>query len=490
MSIDRPGLFLVGGGTPAPGHPTPGPSLGQVMTGLALDGFAVQTVRILQRAGIHAILLKGPVTSRRLYPEDPARRPYTDVDLLVAPWAFESAELLLRNHQYGWGLRGVRDGEFPWYESAWTAPGRPDLHLDLHRGFAGVRDPERFFTELWRSRTTLSVAGVDVPVPSLGGTALILLLHAVSPGRSSKPAADLRRAAEVLDSDAWVQARALARMVDAREAVAAAADLLPAGSLPVDLTGPDVPIAAHQWLGGRQNRRMGVNLAVALAQPGRFGPVRHVVRRVFPSPAFVRLWDERARNGTAALALAYGQRLVRTVAQAPRAVSDVVSARRAGAVFLLPVGPPAPEGASAPPPSAGEITRPRPAHPARAAALRSPATGVRTLRWAVRAHRQVRGHLAGDQLAAVDLPSPPDTSPGSRHLVAAALRLRTATCLQRCVVLQRFDAAAGLDRAVVIGVTAPGADFRAHAWLEGEPAGGGFTELHRRPVPPGWSRQA
>ena len=64
----------------------------------------------------------------------------------------------------------------------------------------------------------------------------------------------------------------------------------------------------------------------------------------------------------------------------------------------------------------------------------------------------------------------------------AVLRLRRETCLTRSVVLQVWDAAQGLPRDLVIGVTAPGDGFRAHAWLDGEPAYG-FSELSRRPPP-------
>ena len=46
--------------------------------------------------------------------------------------------------------------------------------------------------------------------------------------------------------------------------------------------------------------------------------------------------------------------------------------------------------------------------------------------------------------------------------------------------MQRWLAAHGEPRAVVVGVSAPG-DFRAHAWLEGEAVGGEpvFHEITR-----------
>jgi hypothetical protein len=57
------------------------------------------------------------------------------------------------------------------------------------------------------------------------------------------------------------------------------------------------------------------------------------------------------------------------------------------------------------------------------------------------------------------------------------LRRLEPSCLERALVLQRWLAAHGEPRVVVIGVTAA-QDFRAHAWLDGEPAPG-FHEIAR-----------
>jgi len=62
-----------------------------------------------------------------------------------------------------------------------------------------------------------------------------------------------------------------------------------------------------------------------------------------------------------------------------------------------------------------------------------------------------------------------------------ALRLSRRSCLERAVVMQRWHAAGGAERDVIVGVTTP-EDFQAHAWLEGEAPGGEFRELLRRPA--------
>lgn len=66
----------------------------------------------------------------------------------------------------------------------------------------------------------------------------------------------------------------------------------------------------------------------------------------------------------------------------------------------------------------------------------------------------------------------------------ALLRRRSHTCLERALLLQRWEAAQGRAVDVVIGVKGSSADFKAHAWLDGESDNddGSFRELMR--VPP------
>jgi hypothetical protein len=61
---------------------------------------------------------------------------------------------------------------------------------------------------------------------------------------------------------------------------------------------------------------------------------------------------------------------------------------------------------------------------------------------------------------------------------------RPHTCLERALVLQRWEAMQGRPVEVIIGVDGSSAEFRAHAWLEGDPDndGGSFRELMRLPA--------
>jgi Transglutaminase-like superfamily len=113
---------------------------------------------------------------------------------------------------------------------------------------------------------------------------------------------------------------------------------------------------------------------------------------------------------------------------------------------------------------------------------------LRAALWTLRASHQVRRRLRRDQLdvALADLPPLPSLPDHAERGVTAVLARRGDTCLVRAIVRQRWDAAHGRPRELVIGV-APrgGGDLRAHAWLEGEPPhpGEDFRELLRRPAP-------
>ena len=97
---------------------------------------------------------------------------------------------------------------------------------------------------------------------------------------------------------------------------------------------------------------------------------------------------------------------------------------------------------------------------------------------------QARRALRDGHLAEIELPAPPAVPFSAERGVHALLRRRSATCLERALVLQRWHAAFGQPREIVIGVRGPAQTFAAHAWLEGEPDGetGVFEELLRLPA--------
>jgi hypothetical protein len=88
--------------------------------------------------------------------------------------------------------------------------------------------------------------------------------------------------------------------------------------------------------------------------------------------------------------------------------------------------------------------------------------------WALLALRSAKRQLADRRLDHVVVRRPPPLPSDTRRAVVTLLRRRHATCLLEALVLQRWDAARGQPRDLVIGVTAPGDGFLAHAWLDGD----------------------
>jgi len=101
--------------------------------------------------------------------------------------------------------------------------------------------------------------------------------------------------------------------------------------------------------------------------------------------------------------------------------------------------------------------------------------------WALCALRAVRAQLAAGELRELRLPAPRRSTLGGRRGVKLVLLARRASCLEGALVRQRFGAACGDVRDVVIGVRNPAETFGAHAWLEGERDGEllGFRVLTR-----------
>lgn len=109
---------------------------------------------------------------------------------------------------------------------------------------------------------------------------------------------------------------------------------------------------------------------------------------------------------------------------------------------------------------------------------------LRAALWTVRAAGSARRQLAAGKVVPDHLPEVPPVPASAERGVRAVLRRRRDTCLVRAVVRQAWYAANGSERELVIGVTRPGAGFRAHAWLEGDPPchDEGFHDLLRRPA--------
>jgi Transglutaminase-like superfamily len=107
---------------------------------------------------------------------------------------------------------------------------------------------------------------------------------------------------------------------------------------------------------------------------------------------------------------------------------------------------------------------------------------LRAAWWTARSLRRARRELRRRRFTDVRVADPPPLPAAAARGVNAVLRRASPTCLERALVLQRWLAAHGAVRDVVIGVKAPSDGFAAHAWLDGEEHGREYTELTRLPA--------
>jgi hypothetical protein len=113
--------------------------------------------------------------------------------------------------------------------------------------------------------------------------------------------------------------------------------------------------------------------------------------------------------------------------------------------------------------------------------------GLLVALWTAWCCRQVRRQIRRRGIDLIRLPAPTRSAGQERHIAVGVLRRMRATCLERSLVLQRWDAGQRLSRDLVIGVTAPSRGFHAHAWLDGDPdAVPEMVVILRRPPQRGW----
>ena len=389
---------------------------------LALDAAAVDTIRRLEAADIDVLLIKGPVTGLRLYPGSPGARNYCDVDLLVAPDNFAAAQHVLAGNGYEPGAPGVRPSEIDDREVKWYYPGDARLPIDLHRSLGWVGDPLALWDRLWTDRTSMSLQGAAVQVPDVAGSALVLALHASRAGRAQKPYRDLARAVVMFDDAHWRRAIETARACDAMPGFALGLDAVPEAR-PL-LARFDLPITARPaMLVAASHSQAGSMFGAVMRLRGRRAVTRYLIDMAFPSVARMHQARPASRAGRLALARAYGHRWLRAARTLPRGLVDLRQARNGG--------------------PAGRDD------------------------WTADALLFVRAELATTGIGQTN----PFRAPRRKiteSSVGIVLERNAASCLERSLVRQRFYAAHGQHRELIIGVSPPNQDFHAHAWLSGD----------------------
>jgi hypothetical protein len=296
---------------------------------LRIDAATAEAVERFERAGVRAVLLKGPSIARWLYPQG-SERAYIDCDLLVGPADFDAAQEVLRSLGYA-SLLGSMGMPAWWCEHAavWERQ-RDGMSVDLHRTLIGVRvDDATAWRVLSADVEEIVVAGRPVPALGLPARALHVALHASQHGPGWPTSiTDLERALAIGDDDLWRRAAALAADVDATAALVTGLRLVPAGDRLVSRLGlPNIrSVEAELRAGSSPPLALGFE---QLAQARGFrARVEIVWRKLVPTAAFVRSSDPGARAGWVGLARAYARRVLWLVRRAPAGLWAWYGARR------------------------------------------------------------------------------------------------------------------------------------------------------------------
>jgi hypothetical protein len=293
---------------------------------LAVDSVTAQAYAAFQRAGVRALLLKGPSFQPWLYgPAD--QRPYSDTDLMVAPADFARAGEVLSGIGFAQPPEIARPTHTD-HAAVWV---RPDgLNVDLHRALIGVRrDPAEAWLLLAAGTETIEVAGASVECLGERARALHVALHAAEHGvGEGKTLEDLRRALDRVPLERWADAAELAEQLEAAGAFAAGLRLLPAGADVADrlglTSGRDVTTALFA-----ESVPYSSHFVHRMASAEGLGAkARMIGRKAAPAPGWMREWTPLARRGPLGLAAAYAYRQLWLVRHGPPALLGWLRARR------------------------------------------------------------------------------------------------------------------------------------------------------------------
>lgn len=316
-----------------------------------LDALAGEVTEALASADVRSILLKGPVTAKWLYADDPDARPYEDVDLLVAPSEHRRAEEVLLGLGFEAPANAVRlVDEFEYHSSAWhrREPGAPsDVHeprscflhcgvVDLHHTLHFLEDipSERVWQVVANQTERWELAGATVEVPGPAVRTLQVALHPTPEGPPDAQSwQDLRRAIAVVDRATWEAAATLARDFGADGAMGVGLRLVPEGvELAHRLGLPDAP--PPSFLLKQAQAPPEIRSVARLTElPGLRRKIRFAVQKVFPPAAFLRQWSPLASRSRLGLVAAYGIRAASALARLPGGVRGWHRLRRSGNVL-------------------------------------------------------------------------------------------------------------------------------------------------------------
>lgn len=310
-----------------------------VARSLWLDLVTSEVARLLSAQGITCILLKGPAIAHYLYPGG-AYRPYDDIDILVDAADLQPVGAILTGLRFRDIHADTSVHERIPYAQAWVRAADASV-VDLHWSLEEAEVPP---VQVWAAVSThtemLRLGGMEVAIPSRCCIAAIVALHAAHHGTTrAKPLNDLRRALDRIPRHEWEVAADLARTLHAEGAFAAGLRLLPEGEalgIALGLSGsPSTAVV----LRAASAAPTAEGFAQLFAKPGLRAKLSLLGRKVWPTPAFLRIRWPLARRCPVGLLVARAQRVAYLLIHAGPGLRAVWRARRAGAGKVQPGRP-------------------------------------------------------------------------------------------------------------------------------------------------------
>ena len=298
-----------------------------------IDRVTAEVVVALRRAGVRAIVIKGPVFADWLY-RDGTMRSYDDSDVMVSPAQADEAVAVLRSLGFG-PYYAEPSGAYSEamgakHASCWARDWPGGALVDLHDSVAGAcADKATVWAALTRETATLRVGDALIEAAGPAANALIVALHAANNGpEHERSCEDLSRALEVAGADTWVAAARLAAETGADEMFAAGLRILPRGRELAERLQLAPPVTVDVLLrsGGAPDGAVFLDhLAATTSWSGR---ARLLGRALVPDASYMRNHHPLAARGRAGLAAAYGVRLGRRLAGALPALLALNAAQR------------------------------------------------------------------------------------------------------------------------------------------------------------------
>lgn len=288
---------------------------------MILDDAGPKVARRLSAAGLPFIVLKGVSIATWLY-EEPLRRTYRDIDLLVDPRREKEVVAALGDIGYqplldAASIRFLTPEEQP-------LENERGVMVDLHITLKGLNvTPERAWELLSNTTTTLHWAGTPVATLSEPARAMHLVLHLAQRGLAdTKAARDLQLGLELLGDQIWQRAAAMAHELCAIEAFAGGLSLLPEGVALIRRLGLPEPthLGTHLSTGSAAHRTQQLQRALSARRlRDKWGLIRVLL---FPSKQWLRLFEAEATKTRWGLLRTRTLRPWRILVRAPSAVLE------------------------------------------------------------------------------------------------------------------------------------------------------------------------